>query len=540
MATLRVTNLKGRTANIAPNLPDGANVTGVLTATSFVGSGSGLTGVASTDNIVTGTAATFTKQVDIDNLGVTGITTTGIATVTTSVVVGSAATLNVDGLQTAGVVTATTYTGSAANMTAIPAVQLVGAVPSASLTNVDLTSVRQDISKLALQISVETNRASYNLNDSFVDQFENQNGISTSTDAQYSSDEYWYTFENTSDSDIVELWTTWGSGDMTGVTVTGDMGRGTIVESGNNGQTRTSSTGKFETKNILRTGGWNDTNHGFIMTGDSNWNFGTGAFTFEGWVRAASTSWSGAHNYIFDFDTDNNGSHRWTMAGQDGGTSYNGDVVSAGGWNWSGQIDATDWSHFAIVRDTSGNGAVFIDGNRMSDGSESSSTTNNFHTGNNMNLGERYNQTNSAYVDFDQIRWSSVARYDPTQTTYTVPTSGWTTSTTASSATGTIVSVANTASSAQTKVSGVMLYTDSVGTATLGTDLKVSFTCDGGSNWSDAASYTAGSAFSSGVKTVYLGETTCTSGTDVRYKVEWANQADGTKVTHLKGMAINY
>ena len=41
------------------------NATGVVTATSFVGSGSGLTGVASTDNIITGTAATFTAGVNI-------------------------------------------------------------------------------------------------------------------------------------------------------------------------------------------------------------------------------------------------------------------------------------------------------------------------------------------------------------------------------------------------------------------------------------------------------------------------------------------
>ena len=36
------------------------NVSGTLTATAFVGDGTGLTGVASTDNIITGTAATFT------------------------------------------------------------------------------------------------------------------------------------------------------------------------------------------------------------------------------------------------------------------------------------------------------------------------------------------------------------------------------------------------------------------------------------------------------------------------------------------------
>ena len=37
----------------------GINASGVITASSFTGDGSGLTGVASTDNIITGTAATF-------------------------------------------------------------------------------------------------------------------------------------------------------------------------------------------------------------------------------------------------------------------------------------------------------------------------------------------------------------------------------------------------------------------------------------------------------------------------------------------------
>ena len=46
------------------------NVTGVVTAASFVGSGSGLTGVASTDNIQTATDATF-----LANVNVTGVTT---------------------------------------------------------------------------------------------------------------------------------------------------------------------------------------------------------------------------------------------------------------------------------------------------------------------------------------------------------------------------------------------------------------------------------------------------------------------------------
>ena len=65
------------------------NVAGVITASSFVGSGEGLTGVASTDNIQTATSAKF-----LSNVNVTGITTV--------------ATLQVTGLTTVGVVTAAT------------------------------------------------------------------------------------------------------------------------------------------------------------------------------------------------------------------------------------------------------------------------------------------------------------------------------------------------------------------------------------------------------------------------------------------------
>jgi len=66
----------------------------------FVGDGSGLTGVASTDYIITGTAATFNSQVKVLNLNVTGITST------TSFNVGSATTIDGGGVNVTGVITA--------------------------------------------------------------------------------------------------------------------------------------------------------------------------------------------------------------------------------------------------------------------------------------------------------------------------------------------------------------------------------------------------------------------------------------------------
>ena len=56
------------------------DVNGVVVATAFTGDGTGLTGVASTDNIITGTAATFTGGVNIS--GASNINVTGIVTAT--------------------------------------------------------------------------------------------------------------------------------------------------------------------------------------------------------------------------------------------------------------------------------------------------------------------------------------------------------------------------------------------------------------------------------------------------------------------------
>ena len=86
------------------------NVSGTLTATAFVGDGTGLTGVASTDNIITGTAATFNNNVNIS-----GVTTVGVLTAYTSVTVGTAITADA----ASGIVTATKFVGDGSELTGV-------------------------------------------------------------------------------------------------------------------------------------------------------------------------------------------------------------------------------------------------------------------------------------------------------------------------------------------------------------------------------------------------------------------------------------
>ena len=80
------------------------DVNGVVVATAFTGDGTGLTGVASTDNIITGTAATFNSVVKVGT-AITLDATSGIVTAT--------------GVNVTGVVTATSFVGDGSQITGV-------------------------------------------------------------------------------------------------------------------------------------------------------------------------------------------------------------------------------------------------------------------------------------------------------------------------------------------------------------------------------------------------------------------------------------
>ena len=102
--TITVTAVNvGTAATIAAN--GNATFSGIVTASNFVGDGSGLTGVANTDHVSSTT------------LSVSGVTTS-----TGGLKVGTAATIASNGNATfAGIVTATSFVGSGANLTGLPA-----------------------------------------------------------------------------------------------------------------------------------------------------------------------------------------------------------------------------------------------------------------------------------------------------------------------------------------------------------------------------------------------------------------------------------
>ena len=109
----------------------------------------------------------------------------------------------------------------------------------------------------------------------------------------------------------------------------------------------------------------------------------------------------------------------------------------------------------------------------------------------------------------------------------------------ATNATGTALGTTNVPTSPVTEVSGVMLMKNAYGTNSLGTDVKAYFTADN-SNWTEAVSYDDAGTFSDTTKMITLGKTTVTSGSDVRWKIVFANQVAASKVAYIYGIGTNY
>ena len=106
-------------------------------------------------------------------------------------------------------------------------------------------------------------------------------------------------------------------------------------------------------------------------------------------------------------------------------------------------------------------------------------------------------------------------------------------------ATGNFTCPAITAGSSTTKMGAVITYQDNAGTNALNTDIVLQLSADGGSNYS-TATLTALPDFSTGIKMAKVNDLTVTSGTQLKYKISFANQAQGSKEARIRGVSLNY
>jgi hypothetical protein len=386
---------------------------------------------------------------------------------------------------------------------------------------VDLTAVRQDIAMLALYNAVSDNRAAYNLPFSFIDQFEDNTGTTTRTDVS-NGGEYF-------------------------ASVISGAAQHTVAKQG--AVTRSNTTAQFGGYSMYSAAG----GQGLTFPDHADFNFGAGDFTIEYWIYPTASQNHHLQRDIAAYPAFVINSSNYVY-------------ISGNGSSWGivnglalGAETLNAWQHYALVREGS-TFTTYKNGTRQATVFGGASALNS--RAGDLCVGFDDASASSVVGYMDEVRISKgIARYSGAS--HVVPTAQFTpdsytvlllhmddtgltdNSGTTTNATGTLVSDVQTAPAAITKMSGVILYKDGVGTATtLGTHLIISFSANGGSNWTDltsASDYdTLTPVFSTGVKMVKLKEKTVTSGTTPVIKAVWATQASGVRETQLHGWAMNY
>ena len=409
----------------------------------------------------------------------------------------------------------------------LDASKLTGTIPDAI---VNVASIRSDILKLALHQAIDGNRVAYNLDDSFVDGFEDDTGITT---------------ETTVDRNV--------SGEYVGSFLAGDSNDKAV-------------TFPAVSPQGLRFPG----SAGMALPGD---------FTIEWWQNTTNAQTGSG---VGVYGTTNQAV--WTSDAFHVGY-YNDNIVygrQTGGNTYSFPLSSTGhdgaWHHLAFVRQ-SGTLRAYIDGvastTTFSDATSIGNATFNIIIGANEPGGATpFIGTLDSFAITGSASYPNGTTFTPPATrvngnlfthhfdSYTPGFSSWTTYQSGNGAvtiigspsaflsvagrlgadsineTGTLISDPQTASTSRTSASGVIIYEDGAGTNTLGTDLKIYFSCDN-SAWTEASSYGTATTYSGTKKLVKLGATTCTAGTSVAMKAVWANQS-ASKEARLHGWAVNY
>ena len=113
------------------------------------------------------------------------------------------------------------------------------------------------------------------------------------------------------------------------------------------------------------------------------------------------------------------------------------------------------------------------------------------------------------------------------------------TSSQAITATGSFESNAITASTSTSKMGAIITYQNHQGTNSLNSDIILKLSADNGSNYS-TATLTAMPDFATGIKMAKVNDLSVTAGTSLKYKLEFANQASGSKEARIRGVSLQY
>ena len=417
--------------------------------------------------------------------------------------------------------------------------KLTGDIPQANLTAnapaFDDDKIVNDISTLGLRVHTQENLSASNTNSQYVDVFQDSTGIASNTNAPRNASEFISTVVAAGfASDSANLMTSIHNIYNFDNSLNATHGSQNLVADGS--PTFETSQKKFGTHSTYQNG--NSDGYSFSDGGNNHMGFAANeSVSMSCWVRRDSDSndW----NMLYDGYRDGQGntSHSNLIFGID--SSDNPALMDFSSSNWhmaSSTVDLNSWIHLVFSYSTTKkyifqNGTKYLDQN-LSDGASGASTTYHrlFHRHNNA-YGFR------GYVD-QMCFWKgrAIGQTEATNLYNGGAGNEFTAGTT--SATGNFISNAIT-TSATTKMGCVITYQDNAGTNALNSDIVLQLSADNGSNFS-TATLTALPDFSSGIKMAKVNDLPVTSGTQLKYKISFANQAAGSKEARIRGVSLNY
>jgi hypothetical protein len=427
-------------------------------------------------------------------------------------------------------------------------------------TSFDDNKIVNDISTLAIRQASNENKGAYNTNSMFVDVFQDDTGIASNTNAPRNSSEYvstntpaGFTVYNSSlSTNLKQLYNFDNS-------LTDMLGNQNLI---NSGVTFEGGTKKLGTHSAYFNGG-NTTEFSFdngsgsagvpyFHTNNSNGSFPPSALSIAYWAywTPDNTNWNmvfdgynvstnAKRNYIFTIGNDISSANAhdkpaiWDGSDQNWGNSADG-----GSDTTASAISHNTWLHIVQTL-TSSKKQIFVNG------ALSASVTGSFGygsdgTGTHVRIGGRDSNSDYQYRGYlDQFGiWDK--ELSVTDAGYLYNSGSGNVYIPASiSATGNFISNAITAPSSVSSMGAIVTYQDTAGTNALNTDIVLQLSADNGSNFT-TATLTAMPDFASGIKMAKVNDLSVTAGTQLKYKISFANQASGSKEARIRGVSLQY
>jgi len=396
----------------------------------------------------------------------------------------------------------------------------------------DDNKIVNDISTLAIRQASNENKGAYNTNSMYVDVFQDATGYTNGANTSRNALEF---ISSTVDSTPASVKVLIQANDTACKEAVNDI-TPTLTTASQN-----TSTKKYGTGSLYFPSAGSKARYGTISAGNiatdqdfsiDCWVYHKASFNTEAPIFDIGGYYTAGINGAMMCRVDEHQESKITLNLTDG-TSVQYSLTGG-----SGDIPDNQWFHLAITR-MSNTFRIFVDGTQISIGSSAGS-----NAGNEITMGSNYgldlgwltqqNQSFDGYIDNFRVSVGSslfgASNFTPYASDINYVTA---------SATGNFTCPNITAPSSVSKMGAIITYQDQAGTNTLNTDIVLKLSADGGSNYT-TATMTAMPDFASGIKMAKVNDLSVTAGTSLKYKIEFANQATGSKEARIRGVSLQY